>query len=65
MNTLDRTIGAAGAGAIALVAVLLLVKPLLEAFSEMAKTIDMPVTLIVSLILIGVAASIFQRMTRR
>lgn len=65
MKNIDRAIGAAGAGAIALVAVLLIAEPLLEAFSELAKTVNMPVTLTVGLILFAVAATIFQKMTRR
>ncbi len=65
MNNLDRTIGAAIAGAMALVAVLLLANPLLVAFTELAKQIAIPVTLIVGLLLFVIAATIFQKMTRR
>jgi hypothetical protein len=65
MKNIDRAIGAAGAGAIALIAVFLLAKPLIEVFSQLATSIAMPVTLIVSLILIGIAAAIFQKTARR
>lgn len=64
MTSIEKIAGAALAGAIALTAVFLLAKPLLEVFSELAKGTSMPVTLIVGLLLLGIAATIFQKMTR-
>lgn len=65
MRNIERALGGAGAGIVAILAVLLLAKPLLEAFSELSTEIAMPVTLIVGLILLGIAGAIFQKMTRR
>ena len=65
MRNIERVIGAAGAGIVAILAVLLLAKPLLEAFTDLAKEIPMPVNLIVGLILLAIAGAIFQKMTRR
>jgi len=64
MTSVEKLFGSAVAGAVALVAVFLLLNPLLEAFTQLAKQIAFPVTLVVALLLIGIAATIFQKMSR-
>ncbi|MDP3733788.1 MAG: hypothetical protein Q8R37_01035 [Nanoarchaeota archaeon] len=65
MGYTERAVGAAIAGAVAIVAVSLLAKPLLEAFSQLALGATGSTTLIVGLILLAVGVAIFQKMTRR
>jgi len=65
MKTVDRAIGAAAAGALAIVAVLLVARPILQALSDLAREVTVPVSSIVGLLLLLIAVTVFQRMTKR
>lgn len=65
MKNIERAIGSAIAGAVAILAVLLLAKPLFEVFADTLKESSLIVSVIVGLILLAIAAGVFQRMTRR
>jgi len=60
MKNLTRVIGGAGAGIIALIAGLLVIKPLFTVFSEISKTLPIPVGLMVGFFLLIIAGAIFQ-----
>ena len=64
MDQITKLFGAAIAGALSLIAVLLLAKPLYDAFEPLAELSGISTVLIVGLILLAIAAGIFQQMTK-
>ncbi len=64
MRNVERAIGAAAAGILAIIAVLILINPLLQGFSGILQNFPGPGMWIVGGLLLLIAGAIFQAMTR-
>jgi len=61
MMEFAKIFGAAVAGGLSVILVLLLAKPLFDAFAEISKQVNVPASLIVGAILLAIVAGIFKK----
>ena len=64
MPKVEKIVGAAFAGAITIIAIFAILPPLLKAFSDLAKEIAFPVSLVVGLIMLALAVWIFEKVMK-